>query len=126
MKAVAAAVIAISLLPLGGCESQASKDARRDSEFQAKLAVITQFRDLNDANHTAIVEGARLQFGDRAATTLKMCYSDGYDTVQSDDHSFRNAANLGPKYVAQCDKIAHAVKESTAKWTIQHAKETSR
>jgi hypothetical protein len=121
--AVSVGIVAVSLLSLGGCKSQASKDVawtRLTADFTSRI------QGEHNELHRARVEGARVQFGDSAASTLKLCYSDGYDTVQNDDHSFRNAANLGPKYVAQCDKIAHAVKESTDLWAKEHAQEKSR
>ena len=106
-----------------GCESRTSQEALKQSETHFATVVNEQFRALNDRKHTAYVEGAALLFGDRAGHTLAQCYSDGYDSIQNDDHSFATEPKLGPKYVARCDSIRKALDAHYAKADREHQKE---
>ncbi len=120
-------IAALATLMLStGCETQADRDARAKDEANFNLTVTKQARDLNDRLHTAYVEGTRLRLGASAARTLDQCYADGYDSVQNDDHTFRNDPKLGPKYVAKCDKIANFIKAQNDAEERQRHKETSR
>ena len=55
------------------------------------------------------MSGARVIEGDLAATRLELCYSDGYDSVQDDNHNFRTdlkqTPQLSRRRVAECDRI---------------------
>lgn len=121
----AIALILIAFLSTIGCETQADKDARKKAEADMKLTIVEVVRDEQDKLHEANVDLARTLLGDRSAFVLAQCYTDGYDSVQKDDHTFRNAENLGPKYVAKCDSIAKAVKKHSDAETQRHQKEIS-
>ena len=82
-------------------------------------------RDLNDQLHASKVESANRLLGEQASSVLTQCYLDGYNSVQNDDHTFRNDPKLGPKYVARCDKIANAIKKRSDVEEKRHQKETS-
>ena len=123
MKHFSAVLALVSSFGILGCQSQADKEALQRAENDLKLTEIKTFRDLNDRKHVAYVEGAEKLYGEQAGRTLEQCYEDGYDSVQNDDHTFRNASNLGPKYVARCDKIRRALDNYYDKAEKAHQKE---
>lgn len=108
-----------------GCQAQAEKDAAAKAKSDLDLTIIKQFRDLNNQQHELTVGTAEKLYGRQVAQTLVLCYEDGYDMVQGEDHKFTNDPKLGPKYVAKCDKITKAVKQAVDKFNREHEKETS-
>jgi hypothetical protein len=120
-------VVFFALLSLGivGCETQAHKDAVNEAEMNLKTTIANNFRELNDQKHETYVEAAEKLYGEQSGRTLEQCYEDGYDTVQNDDHTFRNDPTLGPKYVARCDKIRKALDSFYDKAEQAHQKELS-
>jgi len=105
MKLILAILLGSLVATSTSCDSDhEAKIAEAQAQF--RLGVTKQMRDLNDQEHEAIVKGVRATQGEDAASTLEQCYADGYDSVQNDDHTFRSADGLGPKYIAKCDGIA--------------------
>jgi hypothetical protein len=119
-------ILMLAVILMAGCETQADKDARKEAELQANLAVIRSFRDLQNQLHEQYVTAAFNLFGESASRVLTQCYLDGYDTVQNDDHTFGNDSKLGPKYIAKCDKIVSAIKKNSDREEKRHEREIAR
>ena len=113
-------------LAASGCQSQDERDAAQRHQMEADTAVLTVFRDLNDQQHKQYVIAANQLYGDRTSLSLALCYSDGYDNVQNEDHTFRNDKRLGPKYVARCDKIRKSLDRYFDEASQAHEKETTK
>jgi len=108
-----------------GCQGQTEKDAAAEAKSDLDLTIIKQFRDLNNQQHELIVGTAEKLYGSQVAQTLVLCYEDGYDMVQGEDHKFTSDPKLGPRYIAKCDKITKEVKQAVDKFNREHEKETS-
>ena len=77
-----------------GCQAQAEKDAAAKAKSDLDLTIIKQFRDLNNQQHELTVGTAEKLYGRQVAQTLVLCYEDGYDMVQGENHKFTNDPKL--------------------------------
>ncbi len=125
MKLIFAILLASLVAISTSCDSDRQAKAAQ-AEAQFNVAVTKQIRGLNDQLHDAILRGVRATQGEDAASTLEQCYADGYDSVQNDDHTFRSADGLGPKYIVKCDRITRAYQHWTDAVNKKHKLEISK
>lgn len=78
----------LAIVGLLGCNSQEKQRELERAELKLKTQEALFFRGLNEQKHAAILKGVRIVEGDAATSHLELCYSDGYDSVQDDNHNF--------------------------------------
>jgi uncharacterized small protein (DUF1192 family) len=119
MQSLLILFILTTLAGLIGCDSQDKQRELERAELKLKTQQALVFRDLNERKHAAILKGMRIVEGDAATSHLELCYSDGYDSVQDDNHNFHTdlsqTLQLSRRRVAECDRIIQVYQKEAAR-----------
>jgi hypothetical protein len=90
-------------------------------EFKTQMALSR--RAVHDGLHEANVRGVRTFEGDHEASLLKICYMEGYDSVQDDNGNFHTdltqTPGLSRRRAAECDRIIGIYEKAMARFDAE-------